>query len=548
MLQSIHDRTHGWIAGIVLGLVILSFAGWGIHSYLVMTDASAIVAKVNSKTISRQEVATAFERAQRQLLQPDSKSGYQPSPQADAQLRKQVLQDLINNSIMTQALKSDGYRTDKAQLENFLEAMPQFQQDGQFSPQQFANILANTQYSMQGFLDLITTSLLAQQLQQGIQMSVLALPNEVTRAAALWGQQRDVGYLLIPSTLFAHKKISISDADIENYYQQHAKSFDQPAKVSLDYLELSVDAIAATIHPDDTALQRFYSANQERFSQNGKLKPFAKVRADVAVALSHQLAQARFATQREQLASLTYEHADSLQAAAQKLGLKIASTAEFTQDQGNKEDISANANVRTVAFSADVMENHNNSDVIQIDPMHVVVARIKHVVPAAPLPLLAVREQIVTSLQTQRRNQQLQELAAKVQTDLSAGHLDPTQVAKQYDGVKWQRVGWVSQQDKQDKQDKQNKDKKIEGTIVSALFNMPASEKGGVKPAWAMVEVPAGYAVVGLFGVKAGDVLDKQDAEKLAQQLQEIHFALEFDAYQRSLVQEATVDVVNGNS
>jgi peptidyl-prolyl cis-trans isomerase D len=52
MLQSIRDRTHGWIAGIIISLVILSFALWGIHSYLEGGGGSDTVAKVNSVEIS----------------------------------------------------------------------------------------------------------------------------------------------------------------------------------------------------------------------------------------------------------------------------------------------------------------------------------------------------------------------------------------------------------------------------------------------------------------------------------------------------------------
>ena len=61
MLQSIRDRTHGWIAGAIISLVILSFALWGIHSYLESSSTTEIVAKVNGVEISKRQLAATLD-------------------------------------------------------------------------------------------------------------------------------------------------------------------------------------------------------------------------------------------------------------------------------------------------------------------------------------------------------------------------------------------------------------------------------------------------------------------------------------------------------
>ena len=63
MLQSIHDRLKGWLAGVVLGAIGLVFVFWGINWTL---SAPNYAAKVNGSEISGNEVRQSY---QQQLAQ-----------------------------------------------------------------------------------------------------------------------------------------------------------------------------------------------------------------------------------------------------------------------------------------------------------------------------------------------------------------------------------------------------------------------------------------------------------------------------------------------
>ena len=62
-----------------------------------------------------------------------------------------------------------------------------------------------------------------------------------------------------------------------------------------------------------------------------QVKPLAEVRAEIETELRTQQAQKRFAEAAEQFTNLIYEQADSLQPAADKLGLKIATQDDVTR-------------------------------------------------------------------------------------------------------------------------------------------------------------------------------------------------------------------------
>ena len=63
MLQTIHDKLKGWLAGVVLGAIGLVFVFWGINWTL---SAPNYAAKVNGVEISGNEVRESY---QQQLAQ-----------------------------------------------------------------------------------------------------------------------------------------------------------------------------------------------------------------------------------------------------------------------------------------------------------------------------------------------------------------------------------------------------------------------------------------------------------------------------------------------
>ncbi|EKD72839.1 MAG: hypothetical protein ACD_45C00574G0003 [uncultured bacterium] len=260
MLQSIRDHTQGWIAGIIVSLLILSFALWGIHSYLGNDGDSSIVAKINGIEITRNQLAVAYERLQRQLQM----QGALPE-QAETNLKERALKMLINIQILKQASLNADYRITSEQIDSFLQSMPEFQVNGEFSLARFQQALAATLFTASDFVDLIKTSLLIDQPRLGILLTSYALPSEINNTIALVGQERHIQYLLIPQTYVAAHSVVIPEADIQAYYAQHQDEFKTPEQVSIEYVVLSVKDLAEKLHPDEEMLKKFYNENANSF-------------------------------------------------------------------------------------------------------------------------------------------------------------------------------------------------------------------------------------------------------------------------------------------
>lgn len=262
MLQSIRDHTQGWIAGVIISILILSFALWGIHSYLASSGSSFVVAKVNGTEITKSQLAVAYERMRRQL-QIQYSANYSLPTAAEANLKQQALQALINIQVLKQASLAQDYRVSSNQIDYYLESMPEFQVNGRFSLARFQQLLATTLYTANDFLGLINTNLLIEQPRLGQIFTSFSLPDEVAYAISLVNQERDIDYIEIPVT---KRAVSISADNIKNYYLQHQNEFKTPEQASIEYIQFTLPELMKKIHFSDETLKNFYTENINTFT------------------------------------------------------------------------------------------------------------------------------------------------------------------------------------------------------------------------------------------------------------------------------------------
>lgn len=550
MLQSIRDKTHGWIAGIIISLLIFSFAMWGIHSYFQASGDNNVVAKVNGVEITRYQLGAAYERLRRQI-QMQSGSGQLP-PGADIDLKKRALQALIHVQVLEQASLANQYRITPDQIDGFLQGMPEFQVNGVFSPVRFQQTLNAMSFTAPDFIDLVRASLLTDQPRLGIIFTSFALPEEVADTMALIGQERNIRYLAVPQNYFNQQTVQVSDAAIQAWYAGHQDIFKTPEQVSVEYILLSVQDLASNMHPTEAELKKFYVENA------GSTTPPTKMMQDkLRQTFIRQKAEEAFANLSEKAANVAYEHPDSLQAVAKELGLSIQTTGLFTKDEAEKavaekntagkssveknsagkktveKDMATNVKIREAAFGNDVLNLQNNSDLIQLDPETAVILRVKSHVPAAVLPLSIVRNQIAEKLKAIQIEEKLLGFVNDIAAKLKTGKTTPEQVASE-SHLQWTAARYVGRHASQ-----------IDQAILDAAFQMPQPQTDA-KTIYTTTKMAKGFAVIALMDVKPGNTrVPAEQYQAFSDQIQGSLGALEYELYKDSLVHQAKI-VVEG--
>lgn len=514
---------QGIIASVIVVLVAITFALWGIQNYLHGGGDHDTVAKVNGVKITEKQLHLAYDRVQRQkMLQQGEEFSLDQKAQED--LKKQVLQQLIKNEVVSQAANKMGFVISKQQISGTIAGLPIFQVNGVFSPEKFQQVLANLSYSESDFINELERSLTLTQLETGIASSAIVFPFEIDNAIKLMNQKRDFGYFNIDNERFSNVVV-INPNEIQDYYQKHQEDFVTPEKISIEYIQLSADEMKKTVKFSDANLQQFYKKNIARYSVSNKPKSFDAVKNKVQDDYLHQQVLQSFNDQNDKLTDLVYTNSDSLAPAAKTLGLEIKSTDLFTKD-GEKNGLLANPKVLKAAFNESVLKQGYNSVPIEISTGNILVLRIKNHIPEAVLPLEKVKATILTNLKSTKMQLAAKALGEKILQEMKTG-ADPMLIANKYD-LAWHVSSNVGRKEKQ-----------IYNEILNSAFSLAANDSIGVDVA------EKSYAVVKVLKSYDGDKNLVNDAElkSLKEDLETKYGAFEYSLLMDELVKNAKIKI-----
>jgi len=149
-----------------------------------------------------------------------------------------------------------------------------------------------------------------------------------------------------------------------------------------------------------------------------KVQSYENVKDKVSELFKTNIAGEKFYQLAERFAELSFENPDSLEPIVDELGLTIQQQAGVTQNNG--EGVASYDKVRHAVFNEDVLAG-NNSDVVELDPEHLVVLRIKQHTPEEVMPLAAVKSVVELSVKTDKANRLLTDKADDFLTKVKSG-------------------------------------------------------------------------------------------------------------------------------
>jgi peptidyl-prolyl cis-trans isomerase D len=498
MLQAMRDRVMGVLGWFIIGLIIITFALFGLGSYL-QDKSQVFVAKVNDVEISPRELQLAYQQ-QRARMEQMLGDAFNPAMIDDKRLRQSALNGLIQRHLLLQAAQEDGMLVSDQLLAAEIQTYPAFQENGSFSEEKY-QLLLRQQGRLPAEFEYETKRMLqTQQLLSGVSQTAFVTRNEVDLAYRLQDQKRDFSYLIISAEPFK-EDLEIGDEQIEQYYNEHSDKFITPERVRLSYLRLTGEVLSESIQIDEEELMAHYEKKKESLltqeqrqashiliqvaagadeetinqakveaeevlkqirnggdfaelakqhsddpgsaAQGGDLGFFARgamvpefdktvfsmqpgdvsepvrtqfgfhiiklaevrgseipaleeVREELMTELKERDLSDLYYEQFELLSNVSYENPESLDAAADALGLEVQTSDWLTAGGGG--GIGQYPKVVAIAFSEDVLEAGNNSEPIEVGDNDAIVLRVEQRQAAEATPLDKVRDQIVEEL------------------------------------------------------------------------------------------------------------------------------------------------------
>jgi peptidyl-prolyl cis-trans isomerase D len=258
MLTKIQDAMGKWVAGVILALIAGGFIFWDINFQL---SAPNYAAKVNGAEIPLEEFERTFQQQQAQYQQ---LYRIDLDDQVRRQIRRSVLDRLVQQEALTQRVRSEGYRVSDARLAESIRSIEAFQVGGDFNLDAYRTFLANQGLSPAAFEAMQRQQLALVDWQDGIAQSSFLTPNEFRRYIELADQQRQVGYALFEAASFKDK-VEVKDDEIATYYDENKDRFMTEEAASLEYIELTRADAASSINVSDQELQQYYDEHKNEF-------------------------------------------------------------------------------------------------------------------------------------------------------------------------------------------------------------------------------------------------------------------------------------------
>jgi len=257
MLQSIHDKLKGWLAGVVLGAIGLVFVFWGINWTL---SAPTYAAKVNGTEVSADEVRQSY---QQQLAQAERQSNGSISDAQRNDIKLRVLDDYVNSEALVTRANKLGYRVTDQQLLQEMAQIPMFQVDGKFDYSHAVAVLRAQGRSIPEVEGLFKRDVQLRQLDSALTLSSFATAAEMKQIRALTKQQRELAWLTLPAEKYAAQAVP-DDAALKAYYDAHKSEYMTPETVDLHYVEISLAQLASKVNVDDAQLKAYYDEQKAK--------------------------------------------------------------------------------------------------------------------------------------------------------------------------------------------------------------------------------------------------------------------------------------------
>lgn len=264
MLTQMRKPVAKVITVALFGLLILSFAVWGIGDIFRSGGTVVAVAEVGGTEINQVEFSRDLSREMSRLRQ--QFGGQFDIQQAQAfGIVDQVLDQLITRSAFDQQASDMGMLVSDDQIRERIVSEPAFQNDfGDFDKARFFQILRNVGQSEQQFVMSIGRDINRQQMIEAVGGAVPA-PRALAETLYKYQQEKRVAERLTVTFDGLPALPEPTDEQLETVHKDHAGRFQSPEYRAVNLIQLQADVFAEEVSVADQDVREEFESRREEF-------------------------------------------------------------------------------------------------------------------------------------------------------------------------------------------------------------------------------------------------------------------------------------------
>lgn len=266
MFDSIRNHKK-YLMGFLLILIIPSFVLFGIQGFTSFNERGEAVATVDGHDIGKGEWDQAH-RAESQRMR-------EQMPNLDAKLldsdaaKYATLERMVRDRVLAAAVQKDHLYTSDQRLARALQEDPNIaalrKADGSLDVERYTQLVARQGLTPEGFEARVRSDLSLRQVIAGVQSTGFAPPSLAQVSLNAFFERREVRVLPLAAKDFA-AKVSLTDADIEQFYKDNQALFQAPEQIDVEYVVLDASELAKGLTLNEDDLRTYYKENVARLS------------------------------------------------------------------------------------------------------------------------------------------------------------------------------------------------------------------------------------------------------------------------------------------
>jgi peptidyl-prolyl cis-trans isomerase D len=263
MFDFIHNNKR--LIQIVLAIVFLPFAFFGVDSYFRAGDRSSNIATVGGQPITQQEFALVLQERQNDLRRMVG-GRVDPALLDSPELRFAVLDGIVRQRLLiSQALRDDVLISDQ-QLQQLISEEPAFKENGKFSYRRYEELLKLQNMTQKSYDNRLRHDLMLQRVSDAYNATSIVPTAVAGRLLRIFAQQREVSQSVLDTEKFV-SQVKLGDGAAKQYYDAHTNEFQVPEQARIDYLVLALDNIAAQVEVGADEIRQFYEQNLSQYAK-----------------------------------------------------------------------------------------------------------------------------------------------------------------------------------------------------------------------------------------------------------------------------------------
>lgn len=254
-------RNNRRIVQIVLAIIILPFALWGLDSYVAGGGRAGEIASVGKTPITLEEFQRALVEQQDRLRQ---QLGNNQALLESPEFRRSVLEELINQRLLQLHASQARMVISNEMLAEFIGTLPVLQVDGRFSRERYLQLVAGQNMSVEQFEEMLRRDLLAQKVTFPLTHAAVGGKLSSDRWLSALLEERVITEATLSAEQFVAGLSKPDAAAVKLFYDENRARFELPEQVRVEYLVLSQQQLMDGVKISEADIRAAYDAQAAR--------------------------------------------------------------------------------------------------------------------------------------------------------------------------------------------------------------------------------------------------------------------------------------------